>query len=304
MCIIFNIIRHLILKLVCAGLAINLQYHKNQKPKATNSHRGRSVEGEYCITEVEKREHQQTEHKKNLVYSSAWRISTVVQQLSSLIVCKAPILVKLLKILGSSIVGCWRCPLEGQRLCDGFWHDKVFSDIPFRAFHPKNKTRNKKGSRNHNPVMRFLNPNGREFSFCVGRRDLENGKRKQVEAQVPNLAISSTMWKKDGDASPLVQWHPQSSRCAQHSQLVRIVADLVAFRFFGGVRVAEALLSVYSTFPPDVGSWRSSWMCFDPVTIAWMAHSLRQLVEGILNAESVDLDEVINLKAYLWEELH
>jgi hypothetical protein len=45
-------------------------------------------------------------------------------------------------------------------------------------------------------------------------------------------------------------------------------------------------------------------MRFDPVMIAWLAHDLRQLVEGILNVEMVDLDGVINLKAYLWEELH
>jgi hypothetical protein len=34
-------------------------------------------------------------------------------------------------------------------------------------------------------------------------------------------------------------------------------------------------------------------MHLHPVTIAWLAHGLRQLVEGILNVESVGLDGVI-----------
>ena len=66
----------------------------------------------------------------------------------------------------------------------------------------------------------------------------------------------------------------------------------------------EALLSVYSTSPPDVGKLKELLNALDPVTIAWLAHNLRQPVEGILNVDPVDLDRVINLKANLWEELH
>jgi hypothetical protein len=47
--------------------------------------------------------------------------------------------------------------------------------------------------------------------------------------------------------SPLVQW-TSTELTMQHSQMARIVADSVflqiALRLFGGVRVAEALLSV------------------------------------------------------------
>ena len=52
------------MELLCVRPAINLQYRKNRKPKATNS-QGEGVEGENRITEVEKREKredQQTMH--------------------------------------------------------------------------------------------------------------------------------------------------------------------------------------------------------------------------------------------------
>ena len=177
-------------------------------------------------------------------------------------------------------------------------------DLTFHEL-PEPSTEQEEGSRNPNPVMRFLNPNGREFSLAEVGGIWKTGK-EAGEAQVPDLTVSSYDVK-EGDVSPLAQW-TSTELTMQHSQLARIATDLVylqnAFAFFGGVRVVEALLSVYSTSPPDAGKLKELLNALDPVTIAWLAHNLRQPVEGILNVDPVDLDRVINLKANLWEELH
>ena len=177
-------------------------------------------------------------------------------------------------------------------------------DLTFHEL-PQPSTEQQEVSRDPNPVMRFLNPNGREFSLAEVGGFWKTGK-EAGEAQVPDLAVSSYDVK-DGDVSPVAQW-TSTELTMQHSQLARIATDLVylqnAFAFFGGVRVVEALLSVYSTSPPDFGKLKELLNALDPVTIAWLAHNLRQPVEGILDVDPVDLDRVINLKANLWEELH
>ena len=114
---------------------------------------------------------------------------------------------------------------------------------------------------------------------------------------------------KDGDVSHLLQnGHPRSLQCSTRSWrelwLTRCTCRTRLGSSEGLIRVAEALLSVYSTFPPDVGKLKELLNALDPVTIAWLAHNLRQPVEGILNVDSVDLGRVVNLKAYSWEELH
>ena len=178
-------------------------------------------------------------------------------------------------------------------------------DLTFHELPEPFTEQQQEGSRDPNPVMSFLNPNGREFSLAEVGGIWKTGK-EAGEAQVPDLTVSSYDVK-DGDVSPLAQW-TSTELTMQHSQLARIATDLVylqnAFAFFGGVRVVEALLSVYSTSPPDVGKLKELLNALDPVTIAWLAHNLRQPVEGILNVDPVDLDRVINLKANLWEELH
>jgi hypothetical protein len=125
------------------------------------------------------------------------------------------------------------------------------------------------------------------------------------ELKVPEISVSG-FDVKDG-VSPLAQW-TSTELTMQHSQLARIVTDVfymqIAFGFFGGVRIVEALFSVFSTSPPDLGKLKELLNALDPFTISWLANNVREPLEDLMNADPMDLEKVVTLKSSVWQALH
>ncbi|KAG0608015.1 hypothetical protein M758_8G071600 [Ceratodon purpureus] len=125
------------------------------------------------------------------------------------------------------------------------------------------------------------------------------------ELEVPELSISGFDVKEG--VSPLAQW-TSTELTMQHTQLARIVTDVYymqfAFAFFGGVRVVEALLSVYSTSPPDFGKFKELLNALDPFTISWLANNVREPLSTLMEADPMDLEKVVSLKSNVWTAVH
>lgn len=153
-------------------------------------------------------------------------------------------------------------------------------------------------------LLNKLGDDGRGFSLTEVGGIWKTGE-DAGEAKVPDMSVSGFDVKEGVD--PLAQW-TSIEITMQHSQLARIATDVRylqrAFAFFGAVRVVEAFLSVYATSPPDYGKCKELLNALDPFTISWLAHNLRQPIEGIVNIDPLDLERVIALKSSVWEELH
>lgn len=145
---------------------------------------------------------------------------------------------------------------------------------------------------------------GKEFSLTEVGGLWKTGK-KAGEAKMPDF--NASMYDVKDGVDPLSQW-TSTELTMQHSQIARIATDVFylqgAFAFFGGVRVVEALFSVFSSNPPDYGKAKEFLNALDPFTISWLAYNLRKPIEGILEVDPLNLEEVVKLKANIWEELH
>lgn len=153
--------------------------------------------------------------------------------------------------------------------------------------------------------LNTINKDGRGFSLTDVGGIWKTGENAG-EVKVPEMSVSG-FDVRDG-VSPLAQW-TSTELTLQHSQMARIATDLRylqnAFAFFGAVRVVEALLAVFLASPePDLGKLKELLNALDPLTIAWLAHNLRVPIEGIVNVDPLDLEQVITLKSNVWEEVH
>ena len=153
-------------------------------------------------------------------------------------------------------------------------------------------------------LLNKVNGDGRGFSLTEVGGFLKIGE-DAGELKVPDISASGFDVKEG--VSPLAQW-TSTELTMQHSQLARIVTDVfymqIAFAFFGGVRIAEALLNVYSTSPPDFGRFKELVNAFDPLTISWLANNVREPLEGLMTADPLDLEKVVTLKSDMWKALH
>lgn len=153
-------------------------------------------------------------------------------------------------------------------------------------------------------LLNRVNGEGRGFSLTdVG--GLWKTGEQAGEMKVPEMSASGFDVKEG--VSSLAQW-TSTELTMQHSQLARIATDVfylqIAFSFFGGVRVVEALVNVFSTSPPDLGKLKELLNALDPFTISWLAGNVRQPLEELLAADPLDLENVVTLKSNVWGALH
>lgn len=112
----------------------------------------------------------------------------------------------------------------------------------------------------------------------------------------------------EADGVTAVQQWSATELTMQHAQLSRISTDIryvvIAFSFFGWVRILEGISAVFSTNPPVFQRIIQSFYAVDYLTIAWLAYNLRKPFTSILQVDPTDLGRVSNLRAEVWEALH
>ncbi|KAL2652976.1 hypothetical protein R1flu_021104 [Riccia fluitans] len=94
----------------------------------------------------------------------------------------------------------------------------------------------------------------------------------------------------------------------QHSQMVRIAQDtrylVWSFALFGLVRIVEAVVLTFSARPIHIRKLLDASNAIEPLSVALLAHGMRQPIVAILKVDPADYEKVSQLKIKFWKELH
>ncbi|XP_024379369.1 uncharacterized protein [Physcomitrium patens] len=153
-------------------------------------------------------------------------------------------------------------------------------------------------------VLNLISDDRREFSLTEVGGLWKTGDDAGA-VSIPEFS-DSAFDEKDG-VSPLDEF-TTTELTMEHAQLARITTDIWylqnAFAFFGAVRATEALMSVFSTSPPDFGKLSELLNALDPFTISWLAYNVHEPMEELTMVDPSDLEKVLNLRTTLWDALH
>ncbi|MCO5589156.1 hypothetical protein L7F22_043122 [Adiantum nelumboides] len=142
------------------------------------------------------------------------------------------------------------------------------------------------------------------FSPAQLKRALMFWKENEKLEEDPSFAASAFGEK---GVSQIYQW-TATDLTMQHARLTRIARDILylvtACSLLGFVRVLEALSATFSSRPPHYSKLLEAANSLDFFTMAFLAYSLRKPVVGILRVDPTNLDEVVQLKAKIWDEMH
>ncbi|MCO5548006.1 hypothetical protein L7F22_001462 [Adiantum nelumboides] len=142
------------------------------------------------------------------------------------------------------------------------------------------------------------------FSPAQLKRALMFWKKKEKLEEDPSFAASAFGEK---GVSQIYQW-TATDLTMQHARLTRIARDILylvlACSLLGFVRVLEALSATFSSRPPHYSKLLEAANSLDFFTMAFLAYGLRKPVVGILRVDPTNLDEVVQLKAKIWDEMH
>ncbi|KAI5070373.1 hypothetical protein GOP47_0014716 [Adiantum capillus-veneris] len=128
-------------------------------------------------------------------------------------------------------------------------------------------------------------------------------KKEKLEEDTP---FASSAFGEKG-VSQIYQW-TATDLTLQHVRLTRIARDVLylvlACSLLGIVRVLEAVSATFSTSPPHFSKLLDAANSLDFFTMAFLAYGVRKPVIGILRVDPTNLDEVVHLKAKIWDEMH
>ncbi|KAH7373765.1 hypothetical protein KP509_17G073800 [Ceratopteris richardii] len=109
------------------------------------------------------------------------------------------------------------------------------------------------------------------------------------------------------DISSIHQW-TATELDLQRAQLKRISRDVfylvISCCLLGFVRILEAFHAAFSSKPHHLSKLLDIGNSFDFFTIAFLAYRVRRPIVAILGVDPTDLNEVVYLKAKIWDKMH